>query len=147
MEFEERIPDTLVWHLSLLSVTANAPLVATITKALPGMMSIETPADKKYFEAFYLPANPENPYLDRGEPAWLQGIFQVSVYWPIGEGIIKVTELARQVKYHFRNKDLDRTGDGKCVVRIVREPWLGPYISSVDRIQIPVTILWDVYSS
>ncbi len=71
------------------------------------------------------------------------GIMQVSVFWPRGEGIIGPMELAGRVIARFpRGTRLDRNDQS---VRIDRTPWTSPPLQEAGWVQIPVTIPWTAF--
>lgn len=69
-----------------------------------------------------------------------QGLLQVTVVWPRGQGIIKASEVAALVMEHFA-KGLVLIGSG-VRVKINREPWAASPITEDDKTSIPVTVSW-----
>jgi hypothetical protein len=68
------------------------------------------------------------------------GIMQVSVFWPAGDGLIRPMEWAQAVVARFpRHTTLSRNGRD---VRIVRPPYMAAPLQEADWLQIPVTIPW-----
>lgn len=81
-------------------------------------------------------------------PAWQgltagrldQGLLQITVVWPKGQGVIKAREAAAVVIGHFP-KGLKLVNAG-VQVRINREPWAGSPILDDSASLIAVTIPW-----
>jgi hypothetical protein len=134
----EHVPDAkiaaaLQWHLGQM-----ASLLPT---AWPGA-NFTPPADGKYLQALFLPNRPPTPTIPFDEVQARQGLFQVSVFWPVGEFLAAPLAMADRVRAHFaRGTVITRDG---IAVRIIEEPWASSPITEAHRLQIPVTVPWRV---
>ena len=73
-----------------------------------------------------------------------RGIYQVSVFYPAGQGSGAARDAADAVISHFR-RGLAIVS-GTVAVRI-RRSWRGPAASEADWFQIPVSIAWFAYTA
>jgi hypothetical protein len=94
----------------------------------------QTPA--KYLRLAFLP-NQTRQITMGDDPQQKRGLFQVSVVWPVGHGIIDALDVADQIIDHFRNQTLFASG---VRITISSEPWAAGPLQDGDRVQIPVTI-------
>lgn len=94
----------------------------------------QTPA--KYLRLAFLP-NQTRQITVGDDPQQKRGLIQVSVVWPVGQGIIAALDVADQVIDHFMNQTLFASG---VRITISSEPWAAGPLQDGDRVQIPVTI-------
>lgn len=69
-----------------------------------------------------------------------QGLLQITVVWPSGQGVIAPKEAAAAVMAYFP-KGL-RLFSGSTKVKVSGEPWAAAPITEDDEVRIPVTIPW-----
>ncbi|RVJ35382.1 phage tail terminator-like protein [Sinorhizobium medicae] len=114
--------------------------------AMPGVLPIAAPnvlfpaagqpLPPKYLRLAFLP-NQTRQITMANDPQQKRGLFQVSVVWPVGQGIIGALDIADQVIDHFKNRSLFAS----CVkITISSEPWAAGPLQEGERVQIPVTI-------
>ena len=94
----------------------------------------QTPA--KYLRLAFLP-NQTRQVTVGDDPQQKRGLIQVSVVWPVGQGIIAALDVADQVIDHFKNQTLFASG---VRITISSEPWAAGPLQDGDRVQVPVTI-------
>lgn len=76
------------------------------------------------------------------DPQQKRGLLQVSVVWPVGQGIIDALEVVDQVIDHFKNQTLFASG---VRITISSEPWAAGPLQEDDRVQIPVSIPYHAF--
>jgi hypothetical protein len=126
--FDAAVTDALLSHLQ------DADLDVPV--AWPG--SDFTPPDGPYLAVALFPLPVTTATIathDRHD-----GIMQVSVFWPRGDGIIGPMELAGSVVARFPR--MTRIVRSDRVVRIDRTPSVGAPVQEPGWVQIPVTINW-----
>ncbi|ASP63399.1 phage tail terminator-like protein [Sinorhizobium meliloti] len=114
--------------------------------AMPGVLPVAAPnvvfpaagqpLPPKYLRLTFLP-NQTRQITMGNDPQQKRGLFQVSVVWPVGQGIIGALDVADQVIDHFKNQSLFASG---VKVTISSEPWAAGPLQEGERVQIPVTI-------
>lgn len=81
--------------------------------------------------------------MNRGEnyelegPQEILGIFQVSVYWEKGVGLVKPLDVADEIIRRFRDQTLFTDN---VRISVSEEPWAATPLMEDDRVQIPVSI-------
>lgn len=68
-----------------------------------------------------------------------RGLYQVSVVFAVGIGILAALETVETIIALFKNQILTASG---VKVKIDNEPWAASPITEDDRVQIPITISW-----
>lgn len=97
-----------------------------------------------YLRPWLLPARTEALAIPISGPNEHAGIFQVSVFWPTGQGATTPMERASAIAVHFkRGTKIDREG---ISVRIDAPPWVGPMIQEADVLQLPVSIPYRAFA-
>lgn len=130
-----KIADALLTYLGTLSVGSPAlPIAMPEVKFNP-------PSSGKYLEARFLPNRPATRVIAFDGPDQHQGLLQVSVIWPKGQGIIAASEIANEVVKHFRRGTVIAADDLR--VRIYETPWESPPLDEPNRMQVPVTVPWQ----
>ncbi|MDE3829516.1 hypothetical protein CN157_26005 [Sinorhizobium meliloti] len=114
--------------------------------AMPGVLPVAAPnvvfpaagqpLPPKYLRLGFLPNQTRQITLGN-DPQQKRGLFQVSVVWPVGQGIIGALDVADQVIDHFKNQSLFASG---VKITISSEPWAAGPLQEGERVQIPVTI-------
>lgn len=130
---EAVIADALLWHLSQIPLSPSRPI------AWPGVRYspvVGTP----YLFATHLPNMTTATGLAFDAGREFRGLFQVSVFWPAGQGVVAPMELVGAVATHFSNGT--RIGRAGLVVEVNRPPEAAPPIEQPDWLQIPITIRW-----
>ena len=72
-----------------------------------------------------------------------RGIFQASVFWNVGTGLIKPKEVAGLIKDHFALGT--RITEATFTIRIDEPPSIGSDIQETNWVQIPVSIPYVIY--
>lgn len=130
---DARIADALLWHLSQIDLTPARPL------AWPGK-SFSPVVGTPYLFATYMPNATTSTGLAFNAPRDFRGLFQVSVFWPAGRGIVYPLELAGSVAAHFKmGTRIMRSG---LKVELNQPPEVAPPIEQPDWLQVPVTVRW-----
>lgn len=126
-------------HLDTLEFSPSLPI------AYPGITFPAAGAVKpeNYLTATYLP-NVTRTVTIGGGTQQHRGIFQVSVFWKSGVGLVKPLDIAGQIIGHFP-KDL-LLYSGAVRVKIDRKPWASSPIQEDDRVQIPVSIPFHCFA-
>lgn len=137
LSVEAQIPAALMAHLASLTTT---PALETAWPDVPFPAGGGTKPDR-YLEVTYFANGP----MWRGlgdDPEPLQGLLQISVYWPADAGIIAPTDVAGQVKAHFAGLDLWSEGTR---IKTTREPVVGSPMTADGKVNVPVTIYWNAF--
>jgi hypothetical protein len=71
------------------------------------------------------------------DPQQKVGILQVSVMWPIGNGLTDALDVVGQIIDRFKNQTLFASG---VKITISSEPWAASPIQDVDRLNVPISI-------
>ncbi|EJN04233.1 DUF4128 domain-containing protein [Phyllobacterium sp. YR531] len=132
---EGMIPDALLAHLSALVLSPELPI------AYPDIAF--TPPSSAYLKAYYIPNGNQRICITPGSPNRYQGILQVSVVFPSGQGAVKPNDVAGKIADHFAEGTQLQTAAGP--VRIDKRPSVERPMQDTDRIQIPVSIDWVAY--
>lgn len=114
-----------------------------MTPALPTSFenaSFTPPTDgSAYQEAVLLPANPIVPM---GDMTYLeQGVFQVTVLYPLGEGTADAEERAEAIRSHF-HRGLTLTVGGVSTI-ITSVPTVAKGFPDDGQWRVPVSIRWQ----
>lgn len=108
--------------------------------SFPGV-HFNSPDEGTWLEATWIPNRPLNYGMSDDGPTLLQGFAQVSVCYRPGTGIVDGQQLAGEVVAAF-GKGV-RFGDA----RVYERPAISSAIEDPERIAVPVTILWRVFST
>lgn len=127
-----QIVDALLAHCVSLEVGSPA-----LPIAYPEV-SFTPPTDGKYLQVDFFANRPAWEGLSSGKMA--QGLLQVTVIWPRGQGVVAANESAQQVIDHFAKSTVLRSGSAK--VTISGEPWAATPITEDTQLRVPVTIPW-----
>lgn len=116
-------------------LNAMTPALATARENLP-----YTPiAGTAYQALFLMPATPENPTMGDGYYRE-QGIFQVSLFYPLQAGPKAATDRAILIRTAFKRGT--SLVSGTTTVRIDKTPEIGQGRVDGDRWMVPVKIRW-----
>jgi len=96
------------------------------------------PVASGYLQAQHFPVDTNQVNLGSNGKNRTSGIFQVSVYWPTGEGAIEPKERASLIAAHFKRGTVI-TQDG-LNIRIVEPPHVAGVITEKQFLQVPVSI-------
>lgn len=130
---EAIIADALLWWASQL-VTDPVTLIAMPN--VPFTPQIGVP----FLQVTILPNMADATGIEFGSDIDHEGLAQVSVFWPVGQGEVQPKQVAAQVVAHFaRGTVIYRNGLG---VRVEEQPTLAPALSETDWFQVPVSIRW-----
>jgi|GEM_PF-694443 len=136
-----KILETLHAHLKTLTFTPVLQI------AVPDVDFPKSEQSKpaNFLEEMFLP-NQTNQVTRGSEPQQHRGIFQVTVLWKSGQGVIKALDTAGLIIEHFKDQVLF-SDDGTVRVTIDREPWASPKIPDGDRTRWPVSIRYHAFES
>jgi hypothetical protein len=101
-------------------------------------VSFAPPADGKYLRVNYFTNTPRWQGLSRGSVN--QGLVQIDVVWPKGQGVVAHRRIVSQVAAAFP-KGLRLFAPGVRVT-INREPWAASPISEASQTLTPITVSW-----
>jgi hypothetical protein len=129
-----QIIDALLARLQALTLDPELPVAWPEVAFAP-----ETDApDGKYLAVSFFPNRPAWEGIASGKVD--QGLLQVSVVWPKGEGQIAPLQVAASVMAQFA-KGLELVS-GATKVKVYGEPWAAPPIVEADKVSVPITIPW-----
>lgn len=131
----------------LLARVATLVLTPALTVSYPDI-AFTPPVDgqgkaKPYLEVRHLPNTNVNLFIGNEATVQYQGLLQITVVYPAGQGIIKPSEIAGLVASHFAKGTVLR--DAGVNVRIYQKPSVARSIQDTDRIRVPVTIPYQVF--
>lgn len=126
------IADALLARCGSLNVGSPA-----LPKAYPEA-SFTPPADGKYLRIDFYPNRPAWEGLSDGKLS--QGLLQITVVWPKGQGIVRPMDAAQAVMGHFAKGTILSSGSAR--VKINGEPWAASPLSEAGQVSVPVTIPW-----
>lgn len=95
----------------------------------------------KYLRLSFIP-NRTRQITMGDDPQQKRGLLQVSVVWPVGQGIIDALAVVDQVVDQFKNQTLFASG---VRITISSEPWAAGPLQEDDRVQIPVSIPYHAF--
>ncbi len=116
-------------------LNAMTPALATSWENLPYTPVAGTP----YQAAYVMPATPDNVTMGDGYYRE-QGIFQISLFYPINAGAGVAAARAQLIRTQFK-RGTSMTS-GSVTVRISRTPEIGQGRVDGDRWHLPVKIQW-----
>lgn len=98
----------------------------------------EPPSSGGYLQVNHLPATTQRRGIEPGASNWHTGLFQVSVFWPAGQGLVKPMEVAGEIIAGFKHgTSITREGQ---VIRIDEPPYINPAVQEGDWVSIPVRV-------
>lgn len=106
--------------------------------------AFSAPGDGRYLRESFIPNTVTRRFLGSAEPQRHQGIYQIDVMWPQGDGETVAREIAGAVSDHFAT-DLRLTSGGVSVI-IPKRPEVGGMIIDEARTMIPTTVVWDCWA-
>jgi hypothetical protein len=94
-----------------------------------------------YVDVAYMPngAQLDSLGFDQADES-LQGLLQLSVYWPAAQGLVKPSAAAGRVAAYFSAGT--RLDGGGFTVYVDRRPDTGPAMYESDLVMLPVTVRW-----
>lgn len=130
---EAKITDALLWYIGQQTFAPTLPIAYPNVPFSPGL-------GKAYLAAQVMPNMADLTGLAFDSDTNYRGLFQVSVFWPAREGIIKPMQVAAQVAAALKvGTYIERNG---VSVRIEEQPTVAPPIQESDWAQIPTTARW-----
>lgn len=130
---EAIIADALLYWASQLT---TAPTTLVANPNVPFAPQIGVP----YLAVTIMPNMADATGIEFGSDIDHEGMAQVSVFWPVGQGEVQPKQVAAQIVAHFaRGTVIYRNGLG---IRIEEQPTVRPMLSEADWAQIPVSIRW-----
>jgi hypothetical protein len=127
-----QIMDALLARCATLAV--GSPVLMISYPEVP----FTPPASGKYLQVDFFANRPAWEGLSSGKQA--QGLLQITVIWPRGQGIIQAGQAAQSVMDHFA-KGLNLLS-GTTKVTINKEPWDASPMTDDAGLRIPITIPW-----
>lgn len=120
----------------------------TLSPALPvAAPNVTFPAAGQPLPAKYLAVshliNQTRQITMGGDQQQKRGLYQVSVVFAVGIGILAALETVETIIALFNNQILTASG---VKVKIDNEPWAASPITEDDRVQIPITISWHAFA-
>lgn len=125
--------DALLARAATLSVGSPA-----LPISMPEVAFDPQTTDGKYLEVSVFPNRPRWEGVTSGRLD--QGLLQVTVVWPKGQGVIAANEAAAEVMAHFP-KGLQMVSGSTCV-KVTQEPWAAAPLIADHELRVPVTIPW-----
>jgi len=95
------------------------------------------PADGKYLSVTFIQNRPRWEGLSSGRID--QGLLQVDVFWPKGQGLPAPSAIADALVSYFTGQ---RLYSGSARVKIAGEPWASEPLIEINQVRLPVTIPW-----
>jgi len=123
------------------ALLARAAQMASSGPSLPVSfpeVGFTPPTSGKYLKVDFFANRPAWEGLSSGKLA--QGLLQVTVIWPRGQGVVTPNQIAQQVIDYFSKGTILRSGSAK--VTVSREPWAATPITEDAQLSVPVTIPW-----
>jgi len=102
------------------------------------------PSSGGYLRANILPATTLRAGIPPDSPNRHTGLFQVSVFWPEGQGEIAPSEIAGQIIAAFKHGTSIQIGNSQ--LRINDAPYRNPAIQEPGWYSIPVRIPYVIYA-
>lgn len=103
-----------------------------------------TPPTGPYLRADFIPNRTDNLGLANDASARHQGILQIMVIYPVGQGVVKPTNVAGLVASHFA-KGTILYGSG-VKVKVYAKPSVGAPMIEPDKVSVPVTVLYRSFN-
>lgn len=128
---------------ALFGRVATIPLVPALPIAWPNI-SFSKPADRKFLRVVFVPNTTDRMQINSDGPHRYQGLLQISVHWPAGQGESAPRTIASTIASHFPT-DL-RMVNGDVSVRITKRPHVADLITEDDGVQVPVLVEWECYA-
>lgn len=132
---EGKIADLLLTRLGTL------PFSPAYEIAYPNV-PFDPPAGT-YLEARILTNNTVNMFMADSDPDMFQGILQITVVAPNGEGIVSASDIAGEIAGDLKAAQI--TGQG-LTIKIEDRPSIAPSMQEADRIRIPVSARYRVFA-
>ena len=134
---DAQIIEALLWYMGQFVATPAMTLANPSVGFIP---QIDTP----YLDVTVMPNLAGATGIAFGSQIRRQGLMQVSVFWPSGQGLVKPAQVASQiVSYWKRGTRIDRNG---LIIKVNDSPKVASPISEPDWLQVPVTVAWDCIS-
>lgn len=129
-----QIIDALLARLQALTLDPELPVAWPDVEFDP-----ETDApDGKWLAVSFFPNRPAWEGVSSGKID--QGLLQITLVWPKGEGQIAPLQIIATVMGQFA-KSLELVS-GTTKVKVSAEPWVSPAITDNDRTSYPITVPW-----
>ena len=135
---EAQILEALLWFFTEIG---TSPTMRIAQPAVAFTPTLGTP----YLAATVLPNTAELFGTEFDGDVDFQGLAQISVFWPSGQGLIKPQQVASQIVAACApGTRIDRNG---IRVRFDQRPSVAPALVEADWVQIPVNIRWRAFVS
>lgn len=119
----------------------NVPVAAPNTEFTPPRDNTKDKNRLPYIDVSYMPNGAQLDSMGfNQEDETLQGLLQLSVYWPARQGLVKPSALAGKVAAYFPAGT--RLDGGGFSVYVDRRPDTGPAMFESDMVMLPVTVRW-----
>jgi hypothetical protein len=145
---EGKIADLLLTRLGTLPFSPAYQIAMPNRPFKPPLLTVASGGAKvgdalTYLEARILTNNTVNLYYANSDPDMFQGILQITVVAPNGQGSVKASDIAGEIAADLKAAQI--TGDG-ITIKIEDRPSLAPMIQDKDRIRIPVSARYRVFA-
>lgn len=133
---EAQIYEALVFTLDEMATALRMPI------AMPGV-PYKPVIDQPYLVANVVPNTATLFGLELDSDVDFQGLAQVSVYWPSGQGLVKPMQVAAKVVAALApGTRIARNG---IEVRINEQPTVSPVQVETDWTQVPIIARWRAF--
>jgi hypothetical protein len=136
-DIEAQIDDALLRHMSTFT------LPATVTGGIAYPNINHDPEGNPYIRVSIFKNQNQDIDISFDIDPIRRGIFQASVYWNVGFGLITPKEVAGLIKDHFALGT--RITEATFTIRIDQTPNVGSDIQEENWVQIPVSIPYVIY--
>jgi hypothetical protein len=106
--------------------------------------SFTPPAARKYLRETFLPNGIASRLL-KADRQRLQGLYQIDVIWPSGDGETAALTIASDLAAHFTSDE--PLINGAAAVFLTERPALAGLMVEDSQAMIPVTIPWSCWTS
>lgn len=124
---------------ALLTKVGTLVLTPTLPVSYPGVR-YDPVVGTPYLRVTYLPNDSTPTGIAYDSDVSHRGLMQLSVFWPVSQGLVKPTKVASQVVDAFpRGTRLIR---GSVVVQVEEQPQVAPAIQEPNWLQVPTVVRW-----
>lgn len=134
---DAKIAELLILHAQAMTLPQTTDL------ALPDIKFNPT-NDQPYIRLSFLPNQPNTLSVGAGSIQHI-GLFQLSIMWPAGQGIIAALETAEVIQQDF-DKETRLIGTS-ILVSVISRPQIGGQIIDGNRTMTPVTVQYQSFNT
>ena len=133
---EAMIADSLIWQAGQVAASLGLQI------AFPNV-PLSQPVGTPYLALTVMPNTAVLQTMEFGGDVDHQGLLQISVFWPSGQGMVKpMSTAAAIVKAFAPGTRIDRN---LVSVRVNEQPRIAPALQESDWCQVPVTVRWRAF--